>query len=89
VTTVVGKPTLSDVDGRTAIRVRFDRSVQLTKGEAFSACQALADADRRLIGSGFIAEAGALGDLFDLLEDRLTDHHAGSAWYSMDSELTQ
>lgn len=88
-TTVVGKPTLSDVDCRTATRVRFGRSVQLTKGEAFSACQALADADRQLIGSGFIAEAEALGDLFDLLEARLTDDHDGSAWYSMDNEFTQ
>jgi hypothetical protein len=69
--------------------MEFDTSVRLTKGEVFIACQALADADRRLVGSGFTAEAGALGDLFDLLEDRLSGVHAGSAWYWMDNEFTQ
>jgi hypothetical protein len=44
----------------------------LTKREAFGACQALADADRWLIRAGRTAEADALGDLFELLEDRLT-----------------
>jgi hypothetical protein len=46
--------------------------VWLTKQEAFAACQALADADRVLVALGEILEAGALGDLFELLEDRLT-----------------
>jgi len=64
-------------------------SVRLTKGEVFAACQALADADRRLVGVGYVAEAGALGDLFELLEDRLTCAQTGSASYSMDSEFTQ
>jgi hypothetical protein len=64
-------------------------SVRLTKVEVFAACQALADADRRLVGVGYVAEAGALVDLFELLEDRLTCAQAGSASYSMDSEFTQ
>jgi hypothetical protein len=46
--------------------------VHLTKREAFDACQALADADRVLVAAGSTAEADALGDLFELLEDRLT-----------------
>ena len=53
-------------------RVRFTPSVILTREEAFDACQALADADRCLIGLGHGVEATALGALFDLLEDRLT-----------------
>jgi hypothetical protein len=50
----------------------FSARVHLTKREAFEACQALADADRVLVAVGGMAEAGALGDLFELLEDRLT-----------------
>jgi hypothetical protein len=45
--------------------------VRLSKGEVFAACQALADADRILLRAGGKAEAGALGDLFDLFEERL------------------
>jgi hypothetical protein len=52
-------------------RIRFAPSVLLTKAEAFGACQALADADRQLLRSGRISEATALGDLFELLEQRL------------------
>jgi len=52
-------------------RVRFAPSVSLTKAEAFGACQALADADRVLLKSGRTSEATALGDLFELLEQRL------------------
>jgi len=52
----------------TALRPR----VHLTKREAFEACQTLADADRVLVAAGATAEAGALGDLFELLEDRMT-----------------
>lgn len=52
-------------------RIRFAPSVSLTKAEAFGACQALADADRILLKSGRISEATALGDLFELLEQRL------------------
>lgn len=52
-------------------RIRFAASVSLTKTEAFGACQALADADRALLKSGRISEATALGDLFELLEQRL------------------
>jgi len=55
----------------TVDRVRFAPSVSLTKSEAFGACQALADADRVLLKSGLISEAAALGDLFELLEQRL------------------
>jgi len=50
----------------------FSARVHLTKREAFDACQALADADRVLVAVDGIAEARALGDLFELLEDRLT-----------------
>ena len=45
--------------------------MRLTKGEVFSACQALADADRCLVRAGRPREAGALGDLFELLEARM------------------
>lgn len=49
----------------------FRAAVVLTKAEVFGACQALADADRLLQQSGGHAEAAALGDLFELLEQRL------------------
>ena len=52
--------------------VRFGSSIRLTKREAFDACQVLADADRFLLRAGRLAEASALGDLFELLEERLT-----------------
>ena len=66
----------------------------------FSACQALADADRCLVRTGRLCEADALGDLFLLLEERLVAEAdpggPGSAGgrlsvgsYSMDSEFTQ
>ncbi len=77
----------SAVDGRRP--VGFVPQVRLTKGEVFAACQVLADADRRLVGAGHAAEAGALGDLFELLEDRLARVQAGSGSYSMDNEFTQ
>ncbi len=51
---------------------RFAARVWLTKGEVFAACQALADADRLLVRSGGDREARALGDLFELFEDRLS-----------------
>ncbi len=46
--------------------------VHLTKQEVFEACQALADADPALVAAGCVDQARALGDLFELLEDRLT-----------------
>ncbi len=52
--------------------IRFQDSVVLSKGEVFGACQALADADRVLLRSGGKSEASALGDLFELLEARLS-----------------
>jgi hypothetical protein len=55
-----------------AVPVRFIASIRLTKREAFDACQALADADRFLLRAGEHQAAGALGDLFELLEERLT-----------------
>lgn len=55
----------------TPTRMGFAPSVLLTKAEAFSACQALADADRLLLRAGLASEANALGDLFELLEQRL------------------
>ena len=79
----------------------FTASVRLSKDEVFSACQALADADRCLVRTGRLSEADALGDLFLLLEERLMAGGAdpgepGSAVgqssvgsYSMESEFTQ
>jgi hypothetical protein len=55
--------------GRTA---EMRACVCLTKAETFGACQALADADRVLVAAGTLREARALGDLFELLEDRMT-----------------
>jgi hypothetical protein len=54
-------------------RVSFGSDVVLSKGEVFGACQALADADRALLRAGRTDEAGALGALFELLEQRLSD----------------
>jgi hypothetical protein len=54
-------------------RVVFASRLRLSKGEAFAACQALADADRVLVRDGHLDEAKALGDLFTLLESRLTE----------------
>ena len=51
--------------------VRFSDVVHLTKCEAFRACQVLADADRLLVRAGQLPEADALGDLFELFEERL------------------
>ncbi len=52
--------------------VAFTATVQLSKCEVFAACQALADADRVLVATGSLDVAEALGDLFELLEQRLT-----------------
>jgi hypothetical protein len=73
---------------------RFGAGVWLTKFEVFAACQALADADRVLArsGRGRGREASALGDLFELFEDRLSagaQPDPGSRSYSSESELTQ
>ena len=55
--------------------------------------QVLADADRRLVRSGWLGEAEALAGLFELLEDRLSGParpaQPGSGRYSIDRELTQ
>jgi hypothetical protein len=51
--------------------------VRLTKGEVFEACQALADADRVLLRVGGVNEAAALGDLFELFEERLATGRTG------------
>jgi hypothetical protein len=66
-----GRPEPPEPSG--AEPVRFEDSVVLSKGEVFGACQALADADRLLLKSGARSEASALGDLFELLEARLTN----------------
>jgi len=60
-------------DAPTSRRVSFGSQVLLSKGEVFGACQALADADRALLRAGRTGEADALGDLFELLEQRLSD----------------
>ena len=65
-------PTGSGAGGMPERTAPFSARVHLTKREAFDACQALADADRVLVAVDGIAEARALGDLFELLEDRLT-----------------
>ncbi len=52
-------------------RVRPAPTVGMTKSEVFAACQALADANGCLLRAGHLVEAGALGDLFELLEARL------------------
>jgi hypothetical protein len=61
--------------------LQFSAAVWLTKREAFDACQALADADRFLLRAGAYEVAGALGDLFELFEERLTPvrSHPGSS----------
>ncbi|HEV3266437.1 MAG TPA: hypothetical protein VG014_13000 [Acidimicrobiales bacterium] len=69
VTQTSGAPPLDSIAA--GDRIRFTPSISLTKAEAFGACQALADADRVLLRSGLISEAAALGDLFELLEQRL------------------
>ena len=51
--------------------VHFCPSVVLSKEEAVSACQALADAGRALVRTGGTDEADSLGSLFVLLEERL------------------
>ncbi|MHB1709992.1 MAG: hypothetical protein ACYCV7_01115 [Acidimicrobiales bacterium] len=53
------------------VPIGFAPSIRLTKVEAFGACQALADAGRLLLRAGLATEADALGDLFELLEQRL------------------
>jgi hypothetical protein len=58
-------------DRRPAGPVLFGTRVVLSKEEAFTACQALADAGRMLVRSGGLDEADSLGTLFDLLEERL------------------
>ena len=58
-------------DRRAAGPVHFAVRVILSKEEAFTACQALADAGRLLVRSGGLDEADSLGTLFDLLEERL------------------
>ncbi len=50
----------------------FGVAIALTRTEVFTACQALADADRVLVRFGATREAADLADLFDLLEHRLT-----------------
>jgi hypothetical protein len=70
VTVTQSSPTPLDADPRRG-PIRFAPSVSLSKAEAFGACQALADADRVLLRSGRLSEAAALGDLFELLEQRL------------------
>ena len=65
-------PTDARDESHGADPVQFGSSIRLTKREAFDACQVLADADRFLLRSGRIAEASALGDLFELIEERLT-----------------
>lgn len=54
----------------------FAGAVHLSKQEAFAACQALADADRFLLRAGCTEAARALGDLFELLEERMVADEA-------------
>ncbi len=68
-------PARADMDRAVTVTVTagLPGRVHLTKQEVFEACQALADADPVLVAAGRVDEARALGDLFELLEDRLTD----------------
>jgi hypothetical protein len=59
-------------EARPASDLHFGPSILLTKEEVFGACQALADADRFLLRAGRSTEAAALGELFELLEERLS-----------------
>lgn len=52
--------------------VRLAGEVVLAKREVFAACQALADLGAWAVRVGAQEEARRLGELFDLLEDRLT-----------------
>ena len=63
----------ADVTHGPANRARICDCVQLSKAEAFDACQVLADADRCLAQAGRPSEAAALADLFELIEARLCD----------------
>ena len=62
-----------DVDGDwyTKPSEHYRKQPLVSKEEAFTACQALADAGRILVRSGGLDEADSLGTLFDLLEERL------------------
>ncbi len=96
-------PVVADADGGCPVPASMLRAVLLTKREVFGACQALADADPVLVAAGYAEEARALGDLFELLEDRLTRtgpplaaggsgdrrDYEDSGRNSMDRELTQ
>lgn len=74
------------------VPVRFIPSVRLSRSEAFAVCQALADAEPFLRRAGRHPEARGLGDLFELLEDRLTGPgrvQSLSGANSSESEFTQ
>ncbi len=66
-------PARAGIGRAVTVTVGLPGRVHLTKQEVFEACQALADADPVLVAAGCVDEARALGDLFELLEDRLTD----------------
>ncbi len=52
---------------------RFPASIQLTKYEAFSVCEVLADAGGILSRLDMQGEASRLGGVIDLLESRLVN----------------
>jgi hypothetical protein len=60
-----------------ATPVRFAATLTLTKHEAYAACEVLASAERALVRAGRPEPAAALGQLFDLLEQRLVASPAG------------
>jgi hypothetical protein len=59
------------MDTHTAATAVTFTAVTLSKGEVFSACQALADAESTLRRVGHAGDADALFELFELLERRL------------------
>lgn len=67
-----GTPVGAEMGGAATVPAPLLVRVHLTKQEVFEACQALADADPALLAAGCLDQARALGDLFELLEDRLT-----------------
>ena len=51
--------------------VRFSPAIVLSKSEAFEACEVCAEAERALVRSGRLSEAGRLAELFTFIEERL------------------
>jgi len=76
--------------GRESSIERFASAVVLTKREAFEACEAIAESERRLLRSGHAAHAARLSALFELIESRLVaDCTKGNDQSSFDAPSTK